>query len=56
MSKINKVSNKLNKKILSIVIGYNRIKYKMLWYELSKKKSWVIKIEIRRNEGQCVNR
>jgi hypothetical protein len=30
LSKINKVSNRLNKKISSIVIGYNRIKYKML--------------------------
>ena len=49
MSKINKVSSKLNKKILSIVIGYNRIKYKMLWCELSKKKSQVTKIEMRRN-------
>ena len=29
--------------ISSIVIGYNKIKYKMLWWELSKKKSWVIK-------------
>ena len=38
MSKINKVLNKLNKKILSIVIGYNRIKYKMLWCELSKRR------------------
>jgi hypothetical protein len=30
LSKINKISNRLNKKISSIVIGYNRIKYKML--------------------------
>jgi hypothetical protein len=30
LSKINKVPNKLNKRIPSIVIGYNRIKYKML--------------------------
>jgi len=56
LSKINKVPNRLNKKISSIVIGYNRIKYKMLWCELSKKKSRVTKIELRRNEGQCVNR
>ena len=56
LSKINKVSNRLNKKISSIVIGYNRIKYKMLRWELSKKKSWVAKIEMRRNEGQCVNK
>ena len=56
MSKINKVSNKLNKKILSIVIGYNRIKYKMLWWELSKKKSQVTKIEMKRNECQYLNR
>jgi hypothetical protein len=41
---------------LSIVIGYNRITYKMLWCELSKKMSWVTKIEMRRNERQCVNR
>ena len=39
LSKINKVPNRLNKRISSIVIGYNRIKYKMLWCELSKKKS-----------------
>jgi len=56
LSKINKVLNRLNKIILSIVMGYNRIKYKMLWCELSKKMSWVTKIEMRRNEGQCVNR
>jgi len=56
LSKINKVPNRLNKRISSIVIGYNRIKYKMLWCELSKKKSRVTKIELRRNEGQCVNR
>ena len=31
LSKINKVPNRLNKRISSIVIGYNRIKYKMLW-------------------------
>jgi hypothetical protein len=30
MSKINKVPNRLNKRIPSIVIGYNSIKYKML--------------------------
>jgi hypothetical protein len=30
LSKINKVLNRLNKMISSIVIGYNRIKYKML--------------------------
>jgi hypothetical protein len=35
--------------ISSIVIGYNKIKYKMLWWELSKKKSWVIKKEMRAN-------
>jgi len=29
LSKINKVPNRLNKRIPSIVIGYNRIKYKM---------------------------
>jgi hypothetical protein len=56
MSKINKVPNRLNKRIPSIVIGYNRIKYKMLRWELSKKKSWVTKIKMRRNEGQCVNK
>ena len=39
LSKINKIPNRLNKRILGIVIGYNRIKYKMLWCELSKKKS-----------------
>jgi hypothetical protein len=55
LSKINKVPNKLNKRISSIVIGYNRIKYKMLCCELSKKKSWMTKIEMRRYEGQCVN-
>jgi hypothetical protein len=31
LNKINKVPNRLNKRISSIVIGYNRIKYKMLW-------------------------
>jgi hypothetical protein len=56
LSKINKVSNRLNKRISSIVIEYNIIKYKMLWWELSKKKSWVTKIEMRRNKGHCVNR
>jgi hypothetical protein len=56
MSKINKVPNRLNKRISSIVIGYKRIKYKMLWCELSKKKSWVTKIKMRRNEGHSVNR
>jgi len=56
LSKINKVPNRLNKMTLSIVIGYNRITYKMLWCELSKKMSWVTKIEMRRNERQCVNR
>jgi hypothetical protein len=30
LSKINKVPNRLNKRIPSIVIGYNRIKFKML--------------------------
>jgi len=54
LSKINKVPNRLNKRISRI--GYNRIKYKMLRWELSKKKSWVEKIEMRRNEGQCVNK
>jgi hypothetical protein len=39
LSKINKVPNRLNKMILSIVIGYNRITCKMLWCELSKKMS-----------------
>jgi len=56
LSKINKVSNRLNKKISSIVIGYNRIKYKMLRWEFSKQKSWVTKIKMRRNESQCVNK
>jgi hypothetical protein len=56
LSKINKVPNRLNKRIWSIVNGCNRIKYKMLRWELSKKKSWGAKIEMRRNEGQCVNK
>ena len=39
LSKINKVPNRLNKRISSIVIGYNIIKNKMLWCKLSKNKS-----------------
>jgi len=39
LNKINKISNKLNKKISGIVNGYNRIKDKVLWCKLSKKKN-----------------
>jgi hypothetical protein len=46
MCKINKIPNRLKKKGSSIVNGYNRVK---------DKKSWVTKIELRSNEGQCVN-
>jgi len=39
LSKINEIPNGLNKRISSIVNEYNRVKYNMLWYELSKKKN-----------------
>jgi hypothetical protein len=39
LSKINEIPNRLNKRILSIVNEYNRVKDNMLWCELSKKKS-----------------
>jgi len=55
LSKINEIPNRLNKMISSIVNEYNRVKYNILWCELSKKKSWVTKIELSNNEGQCVN-
>jgi hypothetical protein len=47
--------NRLNKRILGIVNGCNRIKEKVLWCKLSKKKNCGIKIEIKSNEGQYVN-
>jgi L,D-peptidoglycan transpeptidase YkuD (ErfK/YbiS/YcfS/YnhG family) len=37
------------------VKGYTKIKEKVLWCKLSQKKNWGTKIEIRGNEGQCVN-
>jgi len=54
-NKINKIPNRLNKRILGIVKGYTKIKEKVLWCKLSQKKNWGTKIEIRGNEGQCVN-
>jgi hypothetical protein len=39
LNKINKIPNKLNKRISGIVNGYNRIKDKVLWCKLSKKKN-----------------
>ena len=38
LSKINTIPNRLNKRISSIVNGYNRVKDNMLWCKLSKKK------------------
>jgi len=51
LNKINKISNRLNKRISSIVNVYNRIKDKVLWCKLSKKKSWVTQIKIKSDEG-----
>ena len=55
LNKINKILNKLNKRILGIVNRYNRIKDKVLWCKISKKKNRGTKIKIKVNEGQYVN-
>jgi len=53
-NKINKILNRLNKKISGIVKGYDRIKKKVLWCKLSKK-NYGTKIKIKSNKGQFVN-
>jgi hypothetical protein len=47
--------NILNKRILGVVKGYKRLNEEVLWCKLSKKENCGTKIEIRNNEGQCVN-
>jgi len=54
-NKINKIMNILNKRILGVVKGYKRLNEEVLRCKLSKKENCGTKIEIRNNEGQCVN-